>query len=109
MKSKGIYFVLDEQTMEVLEKLAKDKFKGNKTKCIQELVLNNNTPNLIEQEYNKLYVTFRESYEKIVNEVNVYKKTNAQNKTGLETIIKEFQTTTKELLEELIKLKPSKL
>ena len=109
MKKRAIYIKLEETTHERLEKLANSKYKGNKTTCIENLILNQKPENPLDSEYDKLYASFRETYEKILQQINVNNKKQTVNNNTLTKTIEEFQTTTKQLLEELKKLRPSEI
>lgn len=109
MKKKAIYIKLEENTHKRLEELANGKYKGNKTTCIENLILNQKPENPLDSEYDKLYASFRETYEKILQQINVNNKKQTVNNITLTKTIEEFQTTTKQLLEELKKLRPSEL
>lgn len=109
MKKRAIYIKLEETTHERLEELAKSKYKGNKTTCIENLILNQKPENPLDSEYDKLYASFRETYEKILQQINVNNKKQTVNNNTLTKTIEEFQSTTKQLLEELKKLRTSEL
>lgn len=109
MKKRAIYIKLEETTHERLEELANSKYKGNKTTCIENLILNQKPENPLDSEYDKLYASFRETYEKILQQINVNNKKQTVNNNTLTKTIEEFQSTTKQLLEELKKLRPSEI
>lgn len=109
MKKKAIYIKLEETTHKRLEELANDKYKGNKTTCIENLILNQKPDNPLESEYDKLYASFRETYEGILQQINENNKKQTVNNNTLTKTIQEFQSTTKQLLDELKKLRPAEI
>ena len=109
MNKKGIYFMVDENILQKLTQIAEKEYNGNKTVCFQDMILGHNKKNLLDQEYTKLYSTFRKTYELLIEQINVNIKQNTSNEITTKEIVKSFQATTRELLDELKKLNPTKL
>ncbi len=109
---KIISFNIKTDTIRDLKEYAKTNYKGNLSKCIMDIIenhLNEDTKMVdpITKEYLNFLQIFRPAYENILKEIKQIKSNN-NNEQVLE-IVKNFQSVTLELLQELKKLTVKKL
>lgn len=109
MHKKGLYFLLEENIHQELEKIAEQRYNGNKTACIQNLIMSGTPGNPLDDEYAKLYTTFREAYEQIIQKIQTNKLQQTKDNGTVIQLIKDFQETTRQMLNELKKLNTHQL